>query len=167
MRIHISMPLTYINVCGVRAPEPQPSTEFPQLGTHFLISPMSTFNLLSSPPLPISGRDAGAPVSSVNCLTAVGRSARDGSRLAGRVDAKDILASSSVGTSGTLSTEVVDMARADLYFGNGCELKKVAKLNVWNKEVNDNSATSSSLIIIISSDVRGSYLISAVPGPDN
>lgn len=38
---------------------------------------------------------------------------------------------------------------------------------MWNKEVNDNSATSSSLIIIISSDVRGSYLISAVPGPDN
>lgn len=39
---------------------------------------------------------------------------------------------------------------------------------MWNEEVNDNSATSSSLIIIISSDVRGSYyLISAVLGPDN
>lgn len=130
MRIHISIPRSYINVCGVRAPQPQPSTEVPQLGTHFLISPMSTFSLLSSPPLPISGREAGAPVSSVNCLTAVRRSARDGSRLAGRVDAKDILASSSVGTSGTLSTDVVDMARADLCFWNGCELEKVAKRGV-------------------------------------
>lgn len=42
----------------------------------------------------------------------------------------DILASSSVGTSGTLSSEVVDITEDDLYFRKGGELKKVAKLSL-------------------------------------
>lgn len=51
----------------------------------------------------------------------------------------DILASSSVGTSGTLSSEVVDITEDDLYFRKGCELKKLQNL-AWNEEVKDNSS---------------------------